>query len=329
MSYFKGKRILLFAPNFFGYEKDITSKLVEMGAAVDFFDERPSNKSIFKAALRLNAKSMAIAVNNYYRKIMEQLNGKNFDYVFVVNAEAITTEIVDALRSRFRNARFVLYMWDSVRNKKNTISLISHFDSVYSFDRFDAESMNGVCFKPLFYTDDYKPCYAPIKYDLVFAGTAHADRFMIVEKFKAFAKSNNISFHTFLYLHSPLMYYYQKFSDKSFRTAASIDDFSFKKMSKTGLIEIMCAGKAVLDIQHPNQTGLTMRTFEVMALQKKLITTNQDIVNYDFYRPENVYVIDRNAPYIETGFFDKAFAHLEPQLLYQYSIESWLKTLLD
>ena len=100
-------------------------------------------------------------------------------------------------------------------------------------------------------------------------------------------------------------------------------------MSKTGLIEIMCAGKAVLDIQHPNQTGLTMRTFEVMALQKKLITTNQDIVNYDFYRPENVYVIDRNAPYIETGFFDKAFAHLEPQLLYQYSIESWLKTLLD
>lgn len=300
-----------------------------MGAIVDFFDERPSNKSIFKAALRLNAKSMTIAVNNYYRKIIEKLNGRSFDYVFVVNAEAITTEIVDALRSRFRNARFVLYMWDSVRNKKNTISLISHFDNVYSFDRFDADSMKGVCFKPLFYTDEYRPCYSETKYDLVFAGTAHADRFMIVEKIKAFAENNNISFQTFLYLHSPLMYYYQKYSDKSFRTAASINDFSFEKMSKEGLIDIMRSGKAVLDVQHPNQTGLTMRTFEMMALNKKLITTNQDIVNYDFYRSENIYVIDRCNPYIEASFFESEYVPLKAELVCKYSIESWLKALLD
>jgi len=329
LAYFTGKKILFFAPSFFGYEKDITKKLIEMGATVDFFDERPSNSSLFKAALRLNAKSMSLTINNYYRKLIQRLKGKHFDYVFVVNAEAITVAIINELRTYFKNAKFVLYMWDSVRNKKNTISLINYFDCVYSFDRFDADSIKGVCFKPLFFTDDYKPCNSPVIYDLVFTGTAHADRFMIVEKIKAFAQNNNISFHTFLYLHSPLMYYYQKYSDQSFRAAASINNFSFKKMPKCGLVEIMCAGKAILDIQHPNQIGLTMRTFEVMAMGKKLITTNRDIVNYDFYKSENIYIMDREEPFIEPAFFETNSVSLKEEIISKYSIESWLKALLN
>lgn len=39
---FKGKAILLFAPSFFGYEKSIQKRLIELGANVDFFDERPA-----------------------------------------------------------------------------------------------------------------------------------------------------------------------------------------------------------------------------------------------------------------------------------------------
>lgn len=34
---FKGKAILLFAPSFFGYEKSIQKRLIELGANVDFF----------------------------------------------------------------------------------------------------------------------------------------------------------------------------------------------------------------------------------------------------------------------------------------------------
>ena len=42
-------------------------------------------------------------------------------------------------------------------------------------------------------------------------------------------------------------------------------------------------GNIILDIAHPHQKGLSFRPYEAMGLRKKLITTNKDITNYDFY----------------------------------------------
>jgi hypothetical protein len=135
--------------------------------------------------------------------------------------------------------------------------------------------------------------------------------------------------YTFLYLHSHLMYFYQCYNNKDFRQKARLNFFSFRPISKKDLIEIFSSSATIIDIQHPNQIGLTMRTFEVMGLGKKLITTNQDIMNYDFYQPENVYVIDRNEPYVDAQFLKTPFKEVPVETKYKYSIENWLKSILQ
>ena len=52
---------------------------------------------------------------------------------------------------------------------------------------------------------------------------------------------------------------------------------------------------AVLDIEHPKQVGLTMRTFEVLASGRKLITTNRSIINHEFYDPLRMCYRQRTA----------------------------------
>ena len=59
--------------------------------------------------------------------------------------------------------------------------------------------------------------------------------------------------------------------------------------------------KVILDINHPYQRGLTLRTFEALGA-KKIITTNQEIKKFPFYNENNVFVIDRTNIRLNKSF---------------------------
>jgi hypothetical protein len=79
-------------------------------------------------------------------------------------------------------------------------------------------------------------------------------------------------------------------------------DFCYEPKPSSELSEILQASRIIIDIQHPKQTGLTMRTIEMLGLKKKLITTNKDVVDYDFYDEKNIFIIDRKNPQISMDF---------------------------
>lgn len=77
------------------------------------------------------------------------------------------------------------------------------------------------------------------------------------------------------------------------------------------------------------QRGLTMRTFETMGSHKKLITTNAQVRDYDFFNEDNVCVVDRAAPQIPSAFLKSPFVPISPELYRRYSIEAWVDEVLD
>ena len=72
-----------------------------------------------------------------------------------------------------------------------------------------------------------------------------------------------------------------------------------------------------------------MRTIEMIGMNKKIITTNQTIKEYDFYNPNNICVIDRNNININTNFFDAQYEPLSDQIYIKYSLEQWIKDILS
>lgn len=77
------------------------------------------------------------------------------------------------------------------------------------------------------------------------------------------------------------------------------------------------------------QRGLTMRNIEMIGLKKKLVTTNKDIIHYDFYNPQNICIIDRSNPIIPDSFIKLPYLDI-PQEIYQlYYIESWIRDVLS
>ena len=71
-----------------------------------------------------------------------------------------------------------------------------------------------------------------------------------------------------------------------------------------------------------------MRVYESLAMRKKLITTNSDIVNYNLYNPNTILIIDRENPILNLSFFETNFQPINEEIMHEYSIESWLKRML-
>src|SRR5208337_2144535 len=125
-----------------------------------------------------------------------------------------------------------------------------------------------------------------------------------------------------------LLYFKMRFSSLS-NLYMNINEISFSALDKYQIINFLQNSTAIVDIQHPDNFGLTMRSLEVLGLKRKLITTNSDVINYDFYDKNNVYVIDRKNPKIDRVFFETPYTQI-PEIIYnKYSIDFWINDIFN
>lgn len=326
MEELKGRKVLFLAPKFFNYEKIIKKELENLGATVDYFDDRPSNDFLTKVFVRLKLKSLINKkINNYYEQIYSFIQNKLYDYIFVISPETLSCKELKIIKKIQPQATYLLYMWDSFKNK-NSLNTINLFDKIYSFDSRDVGQFQLV-FLPLFYSNEYKQLVSDdFEFDLTFIATVHSDRYKIAKKI-----SNQLTqYRTYFYFYLPskIMYFVRKYFIKKYQYG-DIEDFSFSSLEHSEITQIFKKSKCVLDINHPDQVGLTMRTFECLGSRKKLITTNQNILEYDFYDKNNILIIDRNNGQVDQTFFDLPYRVSDKQIYNKYSITQWLKTIFS
>ena len=98
-------------------------------------------------------------------------------------------------------------------------------------------------------------------------------------------------------------------------------------MDYDSVLEVMMASKAIIDLPHPDQSGLTIRSIEALGLKKKLITTNVNILKYDFYHPANIMLITPNNPTISKEFLHLDYVTLDQKIYDKYKVSEWLRSL--
>ena len=326
--FLQGKRILFFSAHLFGYQNDIRLAMESVGAIVDYYDERPANNFLVKGVIRINRNLLAGYINLYYNKIIKETLQKEYDYVFFIKGESISASNVRRLKQFHPEANFIIYHWDSIANNSNAQNLLPYFDRVFSFDKIDCERL-GLHFLPLFYTPDYAniPYYdKEIKYDMLFVGTTHSDRYKLVKRIEEqIIKMGGLCL-TWFYFPSKILYYKMKIQN-SYLRQIPVHTFHFKPMSKELLLQLYAGSRIIIDVQHPKQTGLTMRCIETLGAKRKLITTNYYIIEYDFYNPDNILVVDRNLPYVPEKFLNEPYRDTPKEIYESYSIKNWLSSI--
>ena len=317
-----GKYILLLYEKFFGYDVTVKKKLEESGAKVDLYDVRADINTVEKAILKFNDVLYLKKQRKFHSEIINKNAQKKYDFIFANNK--VDIEVLKKYRKTFPDAKIILYLNDSVKNIKGVEKTFSYFDKVLTFDRSDAEKYS-IVFRPLFFSDLFtqkKNEKTPETTDICFVGTCHSDRLSIIKRIKE--KYSSYNYFLYCYLQSWFMYYYYRLTDSEYRTVKK-DFFKYTAMPLSDVVNELAKSKAILDMQHPLQTGLTMRTVETIGMGKKIITTNTDIANYDFFDKNNILIIDRENPEIPEDFIYGQYKDLPDEIYEKYSISGWIK----
>ena len=299
-----------------------------MGYAVTCWDERASNATWYKLALRLLPAMTVRWSERSYRDRLHQLDPNEFTHVLVIKGEGLSKRVLLEIRETLASASMGLYLWDGVENVKGVSKILTAFDSVATFDPVDAKTF-GWTYRPLFGRNisANSGTAAQVHYDWCFIGTIHSDRHRVIHRLRKHYDKQAKSF-VFGYFQSPLILFMRRLLDWTLWFAPK-GTLSTKPMSAEVVAQMVECSQSVLDVEHPRQRGYTMRTIETLLMEKKLVTTNKFITACNLYHPSRVRVIDRTKPEITVDFLDQHYLPIPDSFRNYYSCEGWAAELLE
>jgi hypothetical protein len=82
--------------------------------------------------------------------------------------------------------------------------------------------------------------------------------------------------------------------------------------------------KAILDYLSDPSDGLSLRPMESIFHKKKLITNSKLIANYDFYRPQNIFILGRDNLSDLPEFLNSPYEEIDKEIIEKYDFKNWL-----
>lgn len=268
------RKIVIIGPKFFGYSEAVVETLKEEHSIeAKFIDERGGTNFFTKALYRsvFLREIFKFLISKRRKKIYSDIaNFGPTDIVFI-SPEYMCLKDFDYLSKL--NARVSLYMWDSFANKPAALPYLECFDNCMSFDwddakKYDLEILNLFAEKMFF--GPQRSFYGR-KYDVCFVGTLHSNRIKYLADLQNISKRLGLT--VFLHGFYGNFFYYLK--ARLFELRNHIKVGTWNSLSKAETAELFKDTRVVVDITHPNQRGLTSRTFEALSAETRLLTNNK------------------------------------------------------
>lgn len=320
------KDILFISPDLFGYYKAISAAISRSGRNPIWLNQLPATNVASRVLFRLAPGIASRFATGHFSRELSKIG--DVEQILIIKGEGVSKATIAEMRTRFPKARIVFYLWDSLVNTPGAEEKYKLCDAAFSFDLRDCDSRLDLNHLPLFHSKSeqetsIKPGFA------AFVGTLHSNRYPLIQSLgEEIEKITGIA--PFLYFHYPNRWLFKvlKVLKKSFRMVSE-DELHFVPLPRDQFLKIDAEAQIAIDITHPKQSGLTMRTIEALGSGKKLITNNKTVQRYDFYTPENCYVTkDRDRAGL-VDFLESNYQTPPRDLVEKYHIDSWLRMLLD
>ena len=209
----------------------------------------------------------------------------------IINDAMFNNNILKYISKKNAVASKYVYYTNAVRNSRIKPNNIPKDWRVYTFDISDSKEFD-IEYSPEYYTEHQENIKYDLKYDVCYVGADKTNvRLKNLLDIKEVLRKNKVQnfFHIFRVLKK-----YNKYE---------LQETTNMFLKYEDIQRIILESKCILELQMEGQSGCTLRTLVSMFLNRKLITNNKDIVNYDFYNPNNIFVIE-NADDFKDRFND-------------------------
>lgn len=319
------KNVLFISPDTFGYYKAISAAIARKGFTPIWLNQLHATSVVSRVFFRLAPGIAKHLANGHFRRELAKI--ENVDLILIIKGEGVSEATIGLMRERYPRAKIVFYLWDSLRNVPGSDRKIDLSDAAFSFDPADCASDRRLTHLPLFHSKE-PGSTVPKTGFAAFIGTLHSDRYRQIRMLgEEIEKTNGIKPFLYFYYPNRVLFAALKLFKKSFRKVHTAN-VRFVPVPREKYKAINDEAAILIDICHPRQSGLTMRTIEAMGEGKKLITNNRSVLQYDFFRAENCYLVDGPLGEDFGDFLHTPFQELSGELVAKYHIDSWLHTLL-
>lgn len=330
--FLQGKRVLLIMPEFYAYQTIIKNELEYRGAIVYYF-----NSNMNFLINWITQKLYGITNNKGFLKLFGQLFLKKLkgvprcDYLIVICGHLFECGTIKYIIKNYLKptGKSIYYAWDSVSRLPNKGKIAYLFDKQYSFDLNDVSCSNKLSFLPLFYAPDVEKKSdeenMQRKYDLLCVTGYSKDRYNALKKLKEENRQYSVFFKLYL---SKTRLEIKKVKEFTFIHNMDRSLISTKRFTLDEIRRLSMQSKAIVDITHQDQNGLSIRIIEAIGLERKIITTNSAVSEYDFYMPENIYIMNESADLPDAKWLSGKYLSLPGEVKKKYSVKSWIDALL-
>lgn len=219
---------------------------------------------------------------------------------FFISASLITVDYITWIKSNHPNARVVLFYLNKVDERRyNPFNIPTSLCDKWTIDRDDAAKYGMHLWTGGEYFPKWKKEKSESDYDVFYIGK-DKNRFETLQTLEK--DMNQLGLKTLFYI--TWKHKWQK-NDGIHKQFLPYED----------VLDLIANSKAILHLIDGAQKGITIRVQESLIHRKKLITDDIDIVNYDFYHPNNIFVLGKDRleelprfielpyVYVETEFF--------------------------
>ncbi|WP_304287947.1 hypothetical protein [Capnocytophaga leadbetteri] len=325
------KKIILIMPPDFGVYQVIEQNLRYMG-----FEQVTVISPLFRYKTKdriLNFIQKTFLGNKDYKKqliddyytaevsqTLSRFAPKSIDYAIVIRPDKLDLKTIEKIHNTAH--KVVAYQWDGLARFPKVFKVINHFQRFFVFDledyhRYRYQHPNLLSCSN-FYFDIPEESIPVNKNEVLYVGVYIKDRIQslirVVNALSQYDLTLNIN-----------LFYGRKTPPFSH---PHITFFS-KGLNYTQYLTLTKKATVLLDIKTVDHNGLSFRIFEAIKYQKKLITDNKSIKLYDFYHPNNFYVVENDLFEGLSDFLESDFVPLSEDIRQKYSFSNWVKNILE
>lgn len=315
------KKILMLAPFFFDYEKRIKEELENRDYSITLYNDYSTIKEQFTFIDKIKMKVLRkkkiiknLRKEEYFKNILRKEAKNKYDIIFIIKGSSIPKFFFEEIKKLNIEAEWISYQWDDMENCKEFLEFKGYFNKIYSYSLEDSKKYNFI-YRPFFYSDEKN--IEKKEVDISFVGSLHSDRKEIIKKIYFDLMKKNISFFCKIYLAK------NKYFRKLLWLGKKRKMYTTNPIPYNEFLEIFAKSKAILEIQHPRQKTITTRSIEALGTKTKVITTVENIKNYDFYDEANYLVITRDNLSISKKWLEEEYKEIDENIKEKYSLKKW------
>ncbi|WP_419869671.1 glycosyltransferase family protein [Chryseobacterium sp. CT-SW4] len=322
-------KICVISYDFWDYDKHIVEALCRKGIDAHHiriskishsnFNERAVN-ALSKTFLKKNLKKEKR--QKYVLDSLKKLGPQ--DQILVLNPDTFDLSTLNNIKKY--TDRLITYLYDSLE-RVPVEDKLHVFDKVFSFDKVDIEKHSFEKLTNYIYLPYTPAALQKPEMDLFYITSYDNKRLSFIKLMVKKLMDLNLKFQI-------MVIGKKTWKHKLKNVFINLPEnlfliFRMKKVSHEELPNYYKGSKALLDLMREGQYGLSFRVFEAMALEKKIVTDNESIKNYDFYNPKNIAVVNHTCSDLDQSFFETPYEKIPEEIYYKYTIENWVDKVFD